>query len=239
MITLTCWRVALIDGTGMRSTGIVVALSVAVVAALMPYGALCQQRKIPAFALPSAPTVQSENPLRVLSTSFSADLPSALQGVDIPERYGGYEDRPGLSATYRVRSSGISWYKEPTDANNFHRELVKLLRHNVSYRAPANRSFSGRAASAALSTFFTQDLSGKKKLNTSYLLGVLTSAVLHTAYRPYWNRPVSAPFSDFGSTIGNDAGMNLLHELRPGLEQLIKSHTPKFVARLEASVGRK
>ncbi|HTU42297.1 MAG TPA: hypothetical protein VMF10_11360 [Candidatus Aquilonibacter sp.] len=96
-----------------------------------------------------------------------------------------------------------------------------------------------RAASAALGTFFRRDPSGQTRLKTSYVLGVLTSALIHTAYRPYWNRPVSAPFSDFGSRVGNDAGMNLLHEFRPGLEELMKSHTPKFLSRIAASVERK
>jgi hypothetical protein len=68
---------------------------------------------------------------------------------------------------------------------------------------------------------------------------VLTTAVIHTAYRPYWNRPVSTPFSNFGSTVGNDAGVNLLHEFAPGLQQLMKSHTPRFVSRIEADLGHK
>ena len=40
-----------------------------------------------------------------------------------------------------------------------------------------------------------------------------------------------APFNDFGSTVGEDAGMNVFHEFGPGIQQIMKAHTPKFVAR--------
>jgi hypothetical protein len=109
----------------------------------------------------------------------------------------------------------------------------------VSYRPLAQGSLMGRATFAASRTVITRDPSGKGKLNTSYFLGVLTSALAHTAYRPYWRRSVGAPFSDFGSTVGNDAGMNLWHEFGPGIQQMMKSHTPKFVERIEESVGRR
>jgi hypothetical protein len=40
------------------------------------------------------------------------------------------------------------------------------------------------------------------------------------------------PFGDFGSTIGNDAGMNLFHEFGPGIRQMVIGHAPKFVFRI-------
>jgi hypothetical protein len=101
-----------------------------------------------------------------------------------------------------------------------------------------SESLMGRAVYAASGTFVTRDESGKGKLNTAYFLRALTSVIADTASRPYWRRSVGQPFSNFGSTMGNDAGMNLWHEFRPGIEQLMKSHTPKFVARIEERVGR-
>src|ERR1700727_1723249 len=44
--------------------------------------------------------------------------------------------------------------------------------------------------------------------------------------------------SDFGSTVGNDAGMNLLHEFAPNLQEVMKSHAPRFVSNLTARIGR-
>jgi hypothetical protein len=83
----------------------------------------------------------------------------------------------------------------------------------------------------------TRDDSGKGRLNTSYLLRALASAAADTASHPYWRRSIGQPFSDFGSTVGNDAGMNLWQEFRPEIEQIMKSHTPRFVSRIEARVG--
>jgi hypothetical protein len=112
-----------------------------------------------------------------------------------------------------------------------------LLKRNLNYHPSSSSSLMGRAMYAASGVFITRDESGKGRLNSSYFLGVLSAVAVHTAYRPYWARSSGAPISDFGSTIGNDAGMNLLHEFRPGLEQLMKNHAPKFVSRIEERIG--
>lgn len=125
------------------------------------------------------------------------------------------------------------------DDDFFARHLYpSLLKRNFEYHPSANSSLVGRAAYAASSVFVTRDDSGKGRVNTGYFLGVLTTAVVHTAYRPYWRRSAADPFSNFGSTIGNDAGMNVLHEFGPGLQQLMKNHAPKFVERIEERIGR-
>jgi hypothetical protein len=105
--------------------------------------------------------------------------------------------------------------------------------HTNFYNGPINDSLIGRATHAASSLVLTHDDEGNGRLNTSYLLRVLTSAVAHSAYRPYWRRRISQPFSDFGSTIGNDAGMNVFHEFEPGIVQLVKTHEPRFVSTIE------
>jgi len=98
--------------------------------------------------------------------------------------------------------------------------------------AAGNDGFMGRATRAAAGIFFTRDDSGRGRLNTSYFLRALTLAASDTASRPYWRRSATEPFSDFGSTVGNDAGMNLLHEFSPGIQHMVKSHAPRFVARI-------
>jgi hypothetical protein len=104
------------------------------------------------------------------------------------------------------------------------------------YQASANDGLLGRATDAASRILWTRDLSGTRRLNTSYLLRVVTSIAADTASRPYWRRSASGPFSDFGSTIGNDAGMNLFHEFGPDLGQAMTSHMPKFIARIEQRI---
>ena len=108
-----------------------------------------------------------------------------------------------------------------------------------SYHTSSSGSMMGRATYAASRIFVRRDDSGKGRLNTSYLLRALTSVAAATASRPYWRRPLGAPFSDFGSTVGNDAGMNLWHEFGPGIRQLMKSHSPKFVSKIEERIGHK
>ncbi|MGA9511453.1 MAG: hypothetical protein WBV55_22720 [Candidatus Sulfotelmatobacter sp.] len=111
-----------------------------------------------------------------------------------------------------------------------------------SYQKPAYppagaENLMDRAVHAASRTFIIRDESGKGRINTSYFLRTLTAVVADTASRPYWRRSVGEPFSDFGSNVGNRAGMNVLHEFEPSLQQALKSHTPRFVSRIEERVS--
>ena len=105
-----------------------------------------------------------------------------------------------------------------------------LLRRTRLYHASTSNSFMGRATYAASRILFTRDDSGKKRLNTSYFLQALTSVASSTASRPYWTRSASSTFNNFGSTIGSDAGLNVYREFGPGIRQIVKNHTPKFVS---------
>jgi hypothetical protein len=191
---------------------------------LVACGALCQQREETSGMnlLPDAPVVQAPGEM------FRAFGDGRWLRVD-----GDFVARAGWAALYRaepVREGSGDFFRKhlyPT-----------TVRGSASYR-PGSSGLMGRATNAASRTFITRDESGKGRLDTAYFLRVMSAAVLRTAYRPYWNRPVSAPLSDFGSTIGNDAGMNVLHEFTPGLEQLVKNHTPKFVSKIEQRVNHK
>ncbi len=93
-----------------------------------------------------------------------------------------------------------------------------------------------RFMSAASRILVTWDDSGRVRLNTSYFLRTMTSVAADTASSPYWRRSLGQPFSDFGSTVGNDAGMNLLHEFGPDIQQVMKSHTPRIVSKIEERI---
>jgi hypothetical protein len=111
-----------------------------------------------------------------------------------------------------------------------------LLRQDPRYHPSTSDTVMGRATYAASRVLITRDDFGKRTLNTSYLLGVLTSAAVATAYRPYWTRSASTTFKDLGSTIGSDAGINILHEFWPGIRQVLKRHSPRFVSRIEERI---
>jgi len=113
-----------------------------------------------------------------------------------------------------------------------------LLKQDPRYYPSSGGSFLGRATYAASRILITRNDSGKKTLNTSYFLGVLTSVAITTAYRPYWTRSTSATFKTLGSTIGSDAGINLLREFGPGIRQMVKGRAPKFVFRIEERITK-
>ena len=111
-----------------------------------------------------------------------------------------------------------------------------LLKQDARYY-PSNRgSFLGRVTYAASRLVITRNDSGEKTLNTSYFLGVLTSVAISTAYRPYWTRSTSTTFKTLGSTIGSDAGINLLREFGPGIRHIVQRRAPKFVSRIEERI---
>jgi hypothetical protein len=49
----------------------------------------------------------------------------------------------------------------------------------------------------------------------------------------YAARSTSATFTTFASTIGSDAGINILHEFEPGVRRIVKAHAPKFVPKIK------
>lgn len=111
-----------------------------------------------------------------------------------------------------------------------------LLKQDPRYHPSNSQSFWGRTMYAASRTVMTRSDSGKTTLNTSYFLGVLTSVAISTAYRPYWTRSASGTFKSFGSTIGSDVGINILHEFEPRIRQIVKGHAPKFVSKIEEHI---
>ena len=115
---------------------------------------------------------------------------------------------------------------------------TSLSRQDSRYHASSKDTLIGRATDAASRIFVTRDEFGKRRLNTSYFVGVLTAVAAHSASRPYWARSNSMPLNDFGSTVGNDAGMNLMHEFGPGLRQAVAGHMPSIVFRVEKRILR-
>jgi hypothetical protein len=171
-------------------------------------GALCQQRQEKASSLPDAPVVQA---------SAQANINGS------------------------ARSGNSVFYQEKPDQNSSRDFLTRHLyptspKRNSNYH-PANEGLASRATYAASSTLVTRDALGKATLNTAYLLRTLTSVAKDTASTPYWRRRFADPFSDFGSTIGNDVGMNVLHEFEPGMEKLLKNHAPKFATARNCNSG--
>ncbi len=190
-------------------------------------GALCQNvRK----SLPDAPSPH----VATLTLRFNGFLDEAGS----PSKFGGTGAYAGLMRPggFAVSDKAVFRQKDP-DAI-FRKYLYPSpLTQPRGYGFAADGSLLGRATYAASRTVITRNDSGKGRLNMSYLLRTLTSVAEDTASRPYWRRSVGEPFSDFGSTVGNDTGVNLWHEFGPGIEHLVKSHTPAFVSRIEERIS--
>ena len=195
---------------------------------LVPTGALCQDA---IESLPDSPSVQTatsgrtlddfvqeaRSPLAFHTTAAEGDITRVIRQSEFmaPEKAFGY----------RQPNAVFSKYLSPPSRKRQASE-------------PASATLMGRATHAAAGIFITRDESGKARLNSSYFLRTLTSVAADTASRPYWRRSPTDPVSDFGSTVGNDAGMNVLHEFAPNLQQVMKSHAPRFLSKIEARIGR-
>lgn len=204
-------------------------------------GALCQEERT-WESLPDAPSVQSPTRAeksRTLADEARSPLTVGALGFNVGSMRETELGRPGHIAS-GLKTSFSAPRKTVTTQNNssafFEKFYPSLLKQNLRYHPSNSVSFMGRATYAASRIFITRDDSGKGRLNTSYFLGVLTSLAVQTAHRPYWARSSSATFNQFGSTIGSDAGINLLHEFEPGMRQMVKSHAPNFVFRIGQSI---
>lgn len=177
-------------------------------------GGTCQN------ALPNAPSAQAAMQFRGLNAppAFAALIRGIMSSAEAWRQ-----------GAFALPEKGAS-----TRTNAF---LERYLNPAVPQRASSEpladgNTLMGRATNAAARVFLTRDDSGRERVNTSYFVRALTAVAADTASRPYWRRSATGPVSDLGSTMGNDAGMNLLHEFQPGIEHLMKSHTPRFVLKM-------
>jgi len=169
---------------------------------------------------------EASSPLTLSAVSFRAGV---MRETELGHVTPG--PQPNLTAHYQAA------FIQEESSNFVGRDpYPSLLKQNLRYLPSTSSSFVGRATYAASRIFITRDDSGKGRLNTSYFLGVLTSVASAAANRPYWARSSSETFNNFGSTIGSDAGMNVFHEFGPGVRQMVKGLTPKFVSRIEERI---
>jgi hypothetical protein len=189
-------------------------------------GAVCQNV---GQSLPDAPAVQAATQAQRLN--------GFVEEARSPLTFGAMASHAGVVRLGGFAAPGklVLSQKEPNTI--FGKYLYpSWLKQQSGYHSSSLESVMGRATYATSRIFVTRDGSGKGRLNTSYLLRALTSVAADTASRPYWRRSLSEPFSSLGSTVGNDAGMNLWHEFGPGIQHLMKSHAPRFAARIEERI---
>jgi hypothetical protein len=196
---------------------------------LAVFGAVCQSL---CQSLPDAPLVQGlTSALKsnvFVDEARSAFAFGAMGGKAGLMRQGGFAPPERVISSQRESSNVFKQYLNSS-----------VLKQQLAYHSSRSVGLIGRATYAGSRIFVTRDEFGKSRLNTPYLLRALGSMAAATASRPYWRRSLGEPFGDFGSTVGNEAGMNLWHEFRPGIEQLLKSHTPRVVSKIKARIDHK
>jgi hypothetical protein len=190
-------------------------------------GAVCQNVR---ESLPDSPSVQAPTQAQGFN--------GFVEGARSPFEFGamGSNSEAVRQGGFAVPNKAVSNQEESKTIFEKYLRPSSLKQQSGDHSSDSG-SLMGRATYAASRIVVMRDGSGKARLNTSYLLRTLTSVAADTASRPYWRRSLGEPFSDFGSTVGNDAGMNVWHELGPGIQQLMKSHAPKYVSKIEARVG--
>jgi hypothetical protein len=188
-------------------------------------------------SLPDAPSAQAQHPAETLQmASETARLPLPVAeatrtvhegpGVALPEA-------PSASLLFRPvpekKESGafLSKYLNPSYQQQASR-----------YQASSSDKVMARATYAASRAILMRDPTGKRHVNTGYFLRVLTTVAAENASRRYRARSGTAPLTNFGSTVGNDAGMNLLHEFGPGIRQKVEGHMPEVVSRIAQHLSR-
>lgn len=182
-------------------------------------------------SLPDAPSVQPATRAQKFNV-FIGETRSLL-------RIGAMGDRVGVMRQDGFASSEKVAYTQRESNAVFEKYLnPSVLKQRWDYHFSSSGNLMGRSTYAGSRIFVTRNESGKSRLNTSSLLRALTSVAADSASRPYWKRSLGKPFSDFGSTVGNEAGINLWHEFGPGIKQLMNNHTPRFVSKIEERIHK-
>lgn len=201
--------------------------------------ALCQASNMQTSTntLPDAPSVQNKSAQAAAKTQSWQEVFDAAR-LPVWERANVGAASAGGAAPFDLGHFDRQQPKQNGSRDFLAKRIVASTpSQRNSNHTPESGSLIRRAGYAAASVVVTHDDAGTRKLNTSYLLRVLTITAAHSAYVPH--RRLPRPASDFGSTIGNDAGMKVFHEFEPGILQLFKSHEPKFVSAIGERIGNK
>ena len=134
---------------------------------LAPCAVECQSKRPSSESLPDAPSAMVSS--QGVSFQRVTDEASFLTETDVAHA------TAGLRRNEAVLNAAVPAQKGSGDFFSRH-VYPSLLNSNYHYRPSDSDSFMGRATDAASRILVTRDESGKRKLNTSYLLRVATSA---------------------------------------------------------------
>ena len=149
---------------------------------LAPCAVECQSKHPSQESLPDAPSAAVSS--QAISFERVDDEARSLRAapVGLSATAGAETDVAHIAAGLRwnqaVLNTTVPVQKESRDFFSRH-VYPSLLNSNFRYRPSDSDSLMGRATDAASRILVTRDESGKRKLNTSYLLRVATSVAAH------------------------------------------------------------
>ncbi len=199
-----------------------------------------------AFGESKRPVRNLPQPPAIAGIQFLPDAPSAMVASSNPSLPAAGEPRWSAGSVFPADPDsewlGASIHEKDlpqAGPGKFFSKYLSASNQPLSrYQPSSSDKLMGRATDAASRIFVTRDETGRSRLNTQYFLRVLTSVAADSASRRYRaHYSGTAPLSDFGSTVGNDAGMNLLHEFGPGIRNKVTGHMPEFVAHVGARLA--
>lgn len=194
-----------------------------------------------ASTLPNAPSYQAltadqkfdvfvreaQSPLTFAGAGLRAGYNTALNR-SYGNGFAGYRKNFAVAITQRETTVFLGRYLFPT-----------LLDQDPRYHPSRSANLLGRAGYAATRVFITKDDSGKRVVNSSYLLGALASSAISRSYRPMRDRTVGSTLSDFGSDVASDAGLNLVREFWPSIRPTVAALAPKPLKKLTGKIKSK
>lgn len=158
---------------------------------------------------------QTNSPYMTFSSALAASFRPSWNNAQGTENYG---SRFGQTIS------------DQTEQGFFTKFLLPSVFHqDPRYYASTDDGTVSRATYAISRIFVTRDDNGRSTLNTSELLGAVLAASLTTAYHPYRHLTPAESMSRAASSMGADAGMNMLREFWPDIREQLIDHGPKVM----------
>ena len=166
---------------------------------------------------------QSMSPYATFSSAIAAGFRPAGTSQQLSENYA---SRFGQTMSDHTEQAFFTKFLLPT-----------MLHQDPRYHSSASTGYSNRAAYALSRVFIGRDDNGKSTLNTPELVGAVIAASLSSAYHPYHQPTPGHMMSNAASTIGSDAGINMLREFWPDIREHLMDHGPKLMQTLVTQFG--
>jgi hypothetical protein len=120
--------------------------------------------------------------------------------------------------------------------------LPSVLHQDPRYHASTENGTVDRAFYAISRVLVGRNDNGKPTLNTSELVGAMLAASITSAYHPYRHPTNGRVAGNAATTIGSDAGINMLREFWPDIRsrlmdgpKIMQSLVTQFGPRIQAS----